>query len=58
MAQRFDATLKDLVERYPRDWIAQLDITTSARVEVVDAQIPEHRNGRPARRNRTADPFT
>ena len=39
MAGRFDATLKDLVEQYPRDWMTLLGIPRARPVEVIDADL-------------------
>jgi predicted transposase YdaD len=39
MARPFDATLKELVETYPRDWIAQLGLSAAGPVDVVDADL-------------------
>jgi predicted transposase YdaD len=39
MPKPFDATLKDLVETYPRDWLAQLGLDASLPVEVIDADL-------------------
>src|SRR4051812_4583569 len=39
MAKPFDATLKELVERYPLDWIAQLGLVASGRVDLIDADL-------------------
>jgi predicted transposase YdaD len=39
MPKPFDATLKDLVETYPRDWLAQLGLPASLPVEVIDADL-------------------
>ena len=39
MPKPFDATLKDLVEAYPRDWLAQLDLSTPVPVAVIDADL-------------------
>lgn len=39
MAKPFDATLKELVERYPGDWMAQLGFSTSCTVELIDADL-------------------
>jgi predicted transposase YdaD len=39
MAGPFDATLKDLVEHYPRDWMALLGIRRARQVTVIDADL-------------------
>jgi predicted transposase YdaD len=39
MAKPFDATLKELVETYPRDWLAQLGLPSDQPVEVIDADL-------------------
>jgi predicted transposase YdaD len=39
MAKPFDATLKDLVESYPRDWLALLDGSAASPVTVIDADL-------------------
>lgn len=39
MPKPFDATLKDLVATYPRDWLAQLGLPASLPVEVIDADL-------------------
>jgi len=38
MAKPFDATLKDLVEHYPRDWLAQLGVPSQP-AEIIDADL-------------------
>jgi predicted transposase YdaD len=39
MAKPFDATLKDLVESYPRDWLALLDPSDTSPVTAIDADL-------------------
>jgi hypothetical protein len=39
MPKPFDATLKDLVEKYPRDWLAQFGLPATAPVELIDADL-------------------
>jgi predicted transposase YdaD len=39
MAHRFDATLKDLVQNYPRDWLALLDAPPTEPVSVVTPDL-------------------
>jgi predicted transposase YdaD len=39
MAKPFDATLKDLIESYPRDWLALLDPSAISPVTVIDADL-------------------
>src|SRR5262249_19795497 len=39
LATPFDATLKDLVERYPADWPAQLGLSASGPVDLIDADL-------------------
>jgi len=39
MAKPFDATLKELLERYPSDWLAQLGMTAAGTVELIDADL-------------------
>ena len=39
MAKPFDATLKELLERYPSDWLAQLSMTVAGTVELIDADL-------------------
>jgi hypothetical protein len=39
MAQPFDATLKQLVEAYPHDWLTQLGLPPVGPVEVIDADL-------------------
>jgi predicted transposase YdaD len=39
MAKRFDATLKDLIETYPGDWLRQLGFDYTGPIEVVDADL-------------------
>ncbi len=39
MAKPFDATLKELVEQFPRDWLAQFGLPAAGSVEVVDADL-------------------
>jgi predicted transposase YdaD len=39
MPKPFDATLKELVERYPHDWLAQAGVVTHAPVQVIDADV-------------------
>jgi predicted transposase YdaD len=39
MARRFDATLKDLIEAYPRDWLRPLGFEEAAPVEVISADL-------------------
>src|SRR5438874_4746833 len=39
MPKPFDATLKDLVEKYPRDWLEQFGLPTTAPVELLDADL-------------------
>lgn len=39
MAKPFDATLKELVEAYPRDWIAQLGLSSAGPLEIIDADL-------------------
>jgi predicted transposase YdaD len=39
MAKPFDATLKELVETYPHDWLAQLGLPSDQPVEVIDADL-------------------
>jgi predicted transposase YdaD len=39
MSKPFDATLKDLIAAYPRDWLAFLGAPAAGGVEVIDADI-------------------
>jgi predicted transposase YdaD len=39
MPKPFDATLKELIEAYPRDWLAQLGLSSLAPVDVIDADL-------------------
>lgn len=39
MAKPFDATLKELVETYPRDWLAQLGLPANQPVQVIDSDL-------------------
>src|SRR2546422_703356 len=39
MAKPFDATLKALVEAYPRDWLDQLGWPGTPAVDVIDADL-------------------
>ena len=39
MSNPFDATLKELVGKYPADWMACLGIKSSSRVDVIDADL-------------------
>lgn len=39
MPKPFDATLKELVSTYPRDWAAHLGLSASIPVEVIDADL-------------------
>jgi predicted transposase YdaD len=39
MSKPFDATLKDLIEQYPADWLPLAGLRTSAPVEVIDADV-------------------
>jgi predicted transposase YdaD len=39
MPRPFDATLKELIETYPHDWLAQLDLPASLPVDVIDADL-------------------
>jgi hypothetical protein len=39
MAKPFDATLKELVEAYPHDWLIQLGLPASLPIEVIDADL-------------------
>ena len=39
MPMPFDATLKDLLQTYPNDWLVQLDLTRSVHVEVIEAEL-------------------
>ncbi|HZY86737.1 MAG TPA: hypothetical protein VFE78_18025 [Gemmataceae bacterium] len=39
MPLSFDATLKDLVQSYPRDWLAGLDIPITGPVEVLTPDL-------------------
>jgi predicted transposase YdaD len=39
MPKPFDATLKELVEAYPHDWLAQLAMPASLPVDVIDADL-------------------
>jgi len=35
----FDAAVKDLVEGYPHDWLAQLGLPGGQHVEVIEAEL-------------------
>lgn len=37
--KRYDATLKELVETYPADWIAQFGLSVSDPIDVIDADL-------------------
>jgi hypothetical protein len=39
MPKTFDATLKDLIRKYPRDWLARLGIPAAGEPEVLDADL-------------------
>jgi predicted transposase YdaD len=39
MPKPFDATLKELIEAYPRDWLAQLGLASLVPVDVIDADL-------------------
>lgn len=39
MARPFDASLKDLVEQYPADWLRLVGQPTTAPIEVIDADL-------------------
>jgi predicted transposase YdaD len=39
MSHTFDAPLKVLAEQYPADWVAQLGLSTGARVDVIDTDL-------------------
>jgi predicted transposase YdaD len=39
MAKPFDATLKELIETYPGDWLAPLNLTASGPITVIDADL-------------------
>jgi len=39
VATPFDATLKDLVEAYPRDWLAQLGLADAGPASLIDADL-------------------
>jgi hypothetical protein len=39
MPKPFDATLKDLIERYPADWLPLAGLSTSAPIDIVDADV-------------------
>src|SRR5437867_156375 len=39
MPKQFDATLKDLTESYPNDWLAQLELPATGVVDVDDADV-------------------
>ncbi len=39
MAKPFDATLKDLIEQYPSDWLAPLGLSATGPVTVIDADL-------------------
>ncbi len=39
MPQRFDATLKDLAESYPSDWLTQLELPATGPLALVDADV-------------------
>ena len=39
MPKQFDATLKDLAESYPSDWLTQLELPATGLVALVDADV-------------------
>ena len=39
MPKPFDASLKDLIESYPADWLSFLGLGTAAAVEAIDADV-------------------
>lgn len=39
MSKPFDVTLKELVQQYPQDWLAQAGLSATATVEVIDAEV-------------------
>ena len=39
MPKQFDATLKELAESYPSDWLTQLDLPATGPVALVDADV-------------------
>jgi hypothetical protein len=39
VAKPFDATLKELIETYPDDWLAPLNLTASGPITVIDADL-------------------
>jgi predicted transposase YdaD len=39
MAKPFDATLKELIENYPGDWLAPLELTATGPITVIDADL-------------------
>jgi hypothetical protein len=39
MAKPFDATLRELIENYPGDWLAPLELTATGRITVIDADL-------------------
>ena len=39
MPKQFDATLKDLAESYPSDWLTQLELPATGPVALVDADV-------------------
>lgn len=39
MAQPFDASLKELIEQYPSDWLPLAGLGTAASVDVIDADL-------------------
>src|SRR4051812_4136492 len=39
MAKPFDATLKDLIFRYPEDWLTRLDTPPDGPVEIADTDL-------------------
>ena len=39
MAKRYDATIKQLVEAYPADWLALARLPAGDNLEVIDADL-------------------
>ncbi len=39
MAQPYDASLKDLIAQYPADWLPLAGVSSSAPIEVIDAEV-------------------
>ncbi len=39
MSKPYDATVKDLIEKYPADWLPLAGVRTSAPIDVIDADV-------------------